>query len=78
MLPLDVFASRQFSAVNMVTFLVYAAFSGMIFLLVLQLQVASGFSALAAGSALLPVTRADAGCSRRGRGHSPSASAPAG
>jgi MFS family permease len=51
-----VFASRQFSAVNMVTFLVYAAFSGMIFLLVVQLQVASGFSALAAGSALLPVT----------------------
>jgi EmrB/QacA subfamily drug resistance transporter len=56
MLPLDVFASRQFSAINVVTFLVYGAFGGLLFLLVLQLQVVSGFSPLAAGSALLPVT----------------------
>jgi EmrB/QacA subfamily drug resistance transporter len=56
MLPLDVFASREFTAVNLVTFLVYGAFSGMIFLLVLQLQVVAGFSALAAGTALLPST----------------------
>ncbi|MBO0775005.1 MAG: MFS transporter [Actinobacteria bacterium] len=56
MLPLDVFASRQFTAVNVVTFLVYAALSGMIFLLVLQLQGVSGYSPLAAGVALLPST----------------------
>jgi Na+/melibiose symporter-like transporter len=56
MMPLDVFASRQFSAINVVTFLVYGAFSGLLFLLVLQLQVVSGYSPLAAGSALLPVT----------------------
>jgi Na+/melibiose symporter-like transporter len=56
MLPLDVFASRQFSSINVVTFLVYGAFSGLLFLLVLQLQVVSGYSPLAAGSALLPVT----------------------
>jgi MFS family permease len=56
MLPLDVFASRQFSAINIVTFLVYGAFSGLLFLLVLQLQVVSGYSPLAAGSSLLPVT----------------------
>ncbi len=56
MLPLDVFASRQFTAINVVTFLVYGAFGGMLFLLVLQLQVVSGFTPLAAGSALLPVT----------------------
>jgi EmrB/QacA subfamily drug resistance transporter len=56
MLPLDVFASRQFTAINIVTFLVYGAFSGLLFLLVLQLQVVSGFSPLKAGSALLPVT----------------------
>jgi EmrB/QacA subfamily drug resistance transporter len=56
MLPLNVFGSRQFSAVNLVTFLVYAALSGVIFLLVLQLQVSSGFSALTAGTALLPTT----------------------
>lgn len=56
MLPLDVFASRQFTAINVVTFLVYGAFGGLLFLLVLQLQVVSGFSPLKAGSALLPVT----------------------
>jgi len=56
MLPLEIFASRQFSAVNVITFIAYGAFSGMLFLLVLQLQVVAGFSALAAGAALLPVT----------------------
>lgn len=56
MVPLDVFASRQFSVINVITFAVYGAFSGMLFLLVLQLQVGAGFSALAAGTALLPVT----------------------
>ena len=45
MLPLDVFASRQFTAVNVVTFLVYGAFGGVLFLLVLQLQVVSGLLA---------------------------------
>jgi EmrB/QacA subfamily drug resistance transporter len=56
MLPLDVFASRQFSVINVITFLVYGAFGGLLFLLVLQLQVVSGFSPLKAGAALLPVT----------------------
>ncbi len=56
MLPLDVFASRQFTAVNMVTFVVYAALSGMLFLLILELQVVSGFTPLQAGLALLPFT----------------------
>jgi EmrB/QacA subfamily drug resistance transporter len=56
MVPLDVFGSRQFSVINLITFCVYAAFGGMLFVLVLQLQVSAGFSALAAGTALLPVT----------------------
>jgi len=56
MLPLDVFASRQFTMINVITFLVYGAFGGLLFLLVLQLQVVAGFSPVAAGSALLPVT----------------------
>jgi predicted MFS family arabinose efflux permease len=56
MLPLDVFASRQFSAVNVVTFVVYGGMGVMFFLLVLNLQVVAGFSAVAAGTALLPVT----------------------
>jgi EmrB/QacA subfamily drug resistance transporter len=56
MLPLDVFASRQFTAVNVVTFVIYGALSGTIFLLVLQLQVVSGYSPLEAGVSLLPMT----------------------
>jgi EmrB/QacA subfamily drug resistance transporter len=56
MMPLDVFGNRQFSVINAITFLVYGAFGGLLFLLVLQLQVVAGFSPLAAGSALLPVT----------------------
>lgn len=56
MVPLEVFRSRMFTVVNIVTFAVYAALSGVLFLLVLQLQVVSGFSPLAAGTALLPVT----------------------
>jgi EmrB/QacA subfamily drug resistance transporter len=56
MLPLDLFRNRQFSGANLTTLAVYAALGGAFFLLVLQLQVALGYSALEAGSALLPVT----------------------
>ena len=44
MLPLDVFGSRQFTAVNVVTFVVYAGLSVLVFLLVMHLQVVAGFS----------------------------------
>ncbi|MGW9372007.1 MFS transporter [Streptomyces xanthophaeus] len=56
MVPPEIFASRQFTAVNLVTLCVYAAFGGFFFLVVLQLQVVSGYSALQAGAALLPTT----------------------
>ncbi|UUN28242.1 MFS transporter [Streptomyces sp. FIT100] len=56
MLPPSIFASRLFTAVNLVTVCVYAAFGGFFFLASLQLQVVSGYSALAAGTALLPTT----------------------
>jgi EmrB/QacA subfamily drug resistance transporter len=56
MMPLDIFASRQFTAVNLVTLCVYAAFGGFFFLTALQLQVAVGWSPLAAGTSLLPTT----------------------
>ncbi|GGQ29119.1 EmrB/QacA subfamily drug resistance transporter [Actinomadura coerulea] len=56
MLPLDVFSSRQFSAVNVVTFIMYGGMGVMFFLFVLNLQVVTGFSPIAAGTALLPVT----------------------
>jgi EmrB/QacA subfamily drug resistance transporter len=56
MLPLGVFKNRLFSATNVVTFAVYAALSGVFFLLVVELQVVAGFSPVASGAALLPVT----------------------
>lgn len=56
MLAPGLFGSRQFTAANLVTFVVYAALGGVTFFLVLDLQIAAGYSPLAAGSALLPVT----------------------
>ncbi|MGH3665173.1 MAG: MFS transporter [Egibacteraceae bacterium] len=56
MLPVDIFASRQFTAANLVTFAVYAALGGVFFFLVLNLQIVSGFTPIASGMALLPVT----------------------
>ncbi|WP_137988439.1 MFS transporter [Streptomyces vilmorinianum] len=56
MVPPSVFASRLFTSVNLVTLCVYAALGGFFFLVALQLQVVSGYSALATGTALLPTT----------------------
>jgi EmrB/QacA subfamily drug resistance transporter len=56
MMPLDIFSSRQFSAANLVTFVVYAALGGVFFLLVAFLQISLGYSPIAAGAASLPVT----------------------
>jgi EmrB/QacA subfamily drug resistance transporter len=56
MLPLAIFRTRQFSAANAVTFVVYGALGGALFLVPAVLQVACGYSAVAAGVALLPVT----------------------
>jgi EmrB/QacA subfamily drug resistance transporter len=56
MLPLTMFRERQFSAANAVTFVVYAALSGALFLLPVELQLVSHYSALQAGLSLLPVT----------------------
>jgi EmrB/QacA subfamily drug resistance transporter len=56
MLPPNLFASRQFTAANLVTFAVYAALGGAFFFLVVSLQVVAGFSPLLAGMAMLPLT----------------------
>ena len=56
MLPLGIFKVRQFAATNAVTFIVYAALTGATFLLPVELQVVSGYSPLASGLALLPLT----------------------
>lgn len=55
-LPFAAFRDAQFSAANAVTFLAYGGLGGVLFLLVVQLQVVSGASALVAGTSLLPVT----------------------
>jgi EmrB/QacA subfamily drug resistance transporter len=56
MAPVSLFASRVFSAANLMTFLVYGALGSVFFLLVLQLQVTAGYSPLGAGLATIPVT----------------------
>jgi EmrB/QacA subfamily drug resistance transporter len=56
MLPLTLFSSAQFTSANVVTFVVYAALGGALFLLPIQLQEVSGYTALEAGISLLPVT----------------------
>lgn len=47
---------RQFAATNAATFIVYGALTGATFLLPVVLQVVSGYSPLASGLALLPMT----------------------
>ncbi len=56
LVPPRLFADRLFTATNAVTLLVYAALGALFVLLVLHLQVVSGYSPLLAGTALLPVT----------------------
>jgi len=56
MLPLAIFRSRQFSATNVVTFVVYAALGGALFLLPVQLQQVSHYTPVEAGTSLLPLT----------------------
>jgi EmrB/QacA subfamily drug resistance transporter len=56
MLPLALFRSRQFSGANAVTFAVYGALGGALFLLPIELQLVAHYSPLASGLALLPVT----------------------
>ena len=55
-MPLAIFKATQFTAANLVTFVVYAALAGAFFLLPIQLQTVVGFSPIASGAALLPIT----------------------
>jgi len=56
MLPLSLFGSRQFTGANVTTFAVYGGLGGALFLVVLRLQLSLGYSALEAGSSLVPFT----------------------
>ena len=54
MLPLQLFRSRTFAGTNLLTFLLYAALGGTLFLLPLNLIQVQGYSPTAAGAVLLP------------------------
>jgi len=56
LVPPTLFANPTFTAVNLLTLLVYGALGTAFVLLVLQLQIVSGFSPFAAGTAMLPFT----------------------
>ncbi|HEX4018157.1 MAG TPA: MFS transporter [Frankiaceae bacterium] len=56
MLPLGLFRSQQFVAANGVTFAMYGALSAFLFLVPVQLQTVAGYTPLAAGVSLLPLT----------------------
>jgi EmrB/QacA subfamily drug resistance transporter len=55
MMPLTLFASRSFAGLTMLTFLLYGALSGLFVLLPYVLIELHGYSATAAGAALLPL-----------------------
>jgi EmrB/QacA subfamily drug resistance transporter len=54
MVPLDLFRSPTFAGANLLTLLLYGALGGALFLLPLNLVQIQGYSATAAGAALLP------------------------
>jgi EmrB/QacA subfamily drug resistance transporter len=56
LVPPALFASRDFTVTNLATFALYASIGVAFFLVAYQLQVAAGWSALQAGTALLPAT----------------------
>lgn len=56
MLPLRLFAHRNFSFANLETFTVYAGLSTLTFFLVLFVQQLGGYTALESGFALLPIS----------------------
>jgi EmrB/QacA subfamily drug resistance transporter len=56
MVPPELFADRVFTVTNLLTLAVYAALSGVLFLLVIQLEVSLGWTPLQAGLSTLPST----------------------
>jgi len=65
MLPLSLFRTRNFSVGNATTFAVYAGLNVALLFLVLFLQQVGGYTALAAGLALVPITLVMFALSRR-------------
>jgi EmrB/QacA subfamily drug resistance transporter len=64
MLPLDLFGSRAFVGLSLLTFLLYGALGGLLVLLPYFLITAAGYTPMAAGLALLPFSILIGGASR--------------
>ncbi|EDK72763.1 multidrug transporter, MFS superfamily [candidate division TM7 genomosp. GTL1] len=56
MMNLRLFTSRNFTGANITTFAMYGALSGFFFALIIYLQTTVGYSSMAAGLSILPVT----------------------
>lgn len=56
LVPVELFADRTFATANALTLLVYGALGSLTFFLVLQLQTTTGWSAVEAGLATVPIT----------------------
>jgi EmrB/QacA subfamily drug resistance transporter len=56
MVPHRLFKSRNFTAANLVTFMMYGALGGFMFALVIYLQTKMGYSAIKSGVSLIPVS----------------------
>jgi hypothetical protein len=54
MIRLSLFQSRQFDAINATTVLFYSALNGAAYLVILELELQLGYSAVQAGAALIP------------------------
>lgn len=64
MVPLDIFRSRTFSGVNLLTLLLYAALSGVFFVIPFNLIQVQNYPVTMAGAAFLPFTAVIGGLSR--------------
>ena len=64
MVPLALFKNRCFTSLNLMTFLLYGAFGGAMLLIPFTLIEAGGYSPVAAGMALLPLSILIGGASR--------------
>ena len=65
MLPLELFRVRDFAVANAATVAIYAGLGGLTFLVAVYLQQIAGYTATAAGLALMPVTVMLVALSRR-------------
>ena len=64
MMPIELFRSKTFRGVNLLTLLLYAALAGTLFFVPFNLIQVQGYSATAAGAAFLPLILITIGCTK--------------